>query len=516
MMEAPSDILVPSQIAYAQLNQLGIYYHGGGLPQACKWTTEAVARNQMDIAVFKYGTGVHVRYGFKESTALEMANSPSRVRVELPQGWAAIFGVSECPQDGELTTRLACITSHCDTVSGFTTPWQIRLEGQPWRIGEEGDICATALPPQGRWDDGRAMADAPLCAKQMPTFVEATRDVENRSMLTLGRDSNWPLSITLASEVDPTTSLSVIYEINWNGINWEDDEKSTDWCWDKFLEAARADNLSAPPALQRAGKPWMISLRKENNALRIILRENTRSTPEETGEPIMLLFAPRAVVKFRTVAPDAKQRLCNCISAPYQGRYQLTEQLIAQEWAMIASLGSIDEEGNVTESGTIPQHYRAQTSEAASGIERAFVESIYEAGLTTQNYDKGVDNFVRKYERNEAMSATVAMLQGRRNDHGWAVYFKQGPRRCLLLDTQDGLSSEETLWTALAAWATFKPRKTSPRKYPGKLYYPAEASHIFEKYWNYLTNLDEHPDFASESPICQERIWFRFQGPWLS
>jgi hypothetical protein len=28
-----------------------------------------------------------------------------------------------------------------------------------------------------------------------------------------------------------------------------------------------------------------------------------------------------------------------------------------------------------------------------------------------------------------------------------------------------------------------------------------EASHIFEKYWDCLTRLDEHPDFVSESPL---------------
>jgi hypothetical protein len=79
-------------------------------------------------------------------------------------------------------------------------------------------------------------------------------------------------------------------------------------------------------------------------------------------------------------------------------------------------------------------------------------------------------------------------------------------RRCLLLDTTDGITADETLWTALAAWASFKPRNASPRKYPGKLFYPTEASHIFEKYWDYLAQLDKHPSFASESPICQERM----------
>jgi hypothetical protein len=33
-----------------------------------------------------------------------------------------------------------------------------------------------------------------------------------------------------------------------------------------------------------------------------------------------------------------------------------------------------------------------------------------------------------------------------------------------------------------------------------------EASHILEKYWDHLTKLDQHPDFASESPKCQEQM----------
>jgi hypothetical protein len=251
----------------------------------------------------------------------------------------------------------------------------------------------------------------------MPTFIEATREVEIRAMLKLGRHSNWPLSITLASAINETTSLAVTYATDWSWINWEDDEKSVNWCWDKFKEAARIDNLSAPPALQRSDSVWGVDLRKENNAFRIILRENGKATPEEIGEPIMLLFTPRATIKFRSTAPDAKEQLCGNISAMHQGRYRLMEQLVTHEWAMISSLGNEDEVG------LIPQHYRAQTSQEAAGIERAYVESIYEAGSRTQVYDKGLDKFTRKFERKEAMSAIVAIAQGHRNDHGWAVYF---------------------------------------------------------------------------------------------
>jgi hypothetical protein len=83
---------------------------------------------------------------------------------------------------------------------------------------------------------------------------------------------------------------------------------------------------------------------------------------------------------------------------------------------------------------------------------------------------------------------------------------KQGSKRCLLLDTLDGLTLEEVFWTVLTCWAIFKPRDESPRKYPGRLYYPDEFSHIVHKYWNYLFNLPIHPDFVNESPICKERM----------
>jgi hypothetical protein len=338
-IKAPTNIMIPLQTTYAQLTRLGYFYQGEGLPRACRWTTDEITREQIEISVFKYGSDVHIEFSLMESSALDMANLPARIRVDLAQEWSVVFGIPVNPPDGELTTRLACITSHWDPVSGFTTPWQIRLEGQPKRSGEEGDICATAILPQERWDDDRAMADVPLCARQMPTFIETTREIEIRSMLKLGRDSNWPLSITLASAIDEKTSVAVTYEIDWDKINWEDDAKSVNWCWDKFMEAARNDNMSAPPALRRSDSVWSVGLRKENNAFRIILSESGKSTPEEIGEPITLLFAPRATIKFRSMASNAKEQLCGNISAMYQGRYRLMEQLVTQEWDMIASLG---------------------------------------------------------------------------------------------------------------------------------------------------------------------------------
>jgi hypothetical protein len=168
-------------------------------------------------------------------------------------------------------------------------------------------------------------------------------------------------------------------------------------------------------------------------------------------------------------------------------------------------IGAISDD---SETGEIPIQFRVEMPQVSQSEIEAIHGRILEAGLRTQNYDKGLDKFVRKFERNEAMSSTVAVHSGWQGDHGWAVYVKQGPRRALLLDTVDGLSSEEGLWTALASWATFNPRWAAKcrRRFPGRLYYPDEATHIFTKYWNHLADLSSHPDFVKESPICQAEM----------
>jgi hypothetical protein len=129
--------------------------------------------------------------------------------------------------------------------------------------------------------------------------------------------------------------------------------------------------------------------------------------------------------------------------------------------------------------------------------------SILEAGLKTQNYDKGIDKYVRKFDPDEESLAVVSIHQGWQGDHGWAVAFKQGPRRCLLLNTTDGLTDDEALWTALSARATFQPRLKMQRRFPGKLFYPNAVSHIIQDFWNHPEDLGSSPGFSERSPICQ-------------
>jgi hypothetical protein len=60
------------------------------------------------------------------------------------------------------------------------------------------------------------------------------------------------------------------------------------------------------------------------------------------------------------------------------------------------------------------------------------------------------------------------------------------------------------MWVALSAWATFEPRHNLPRSKPGTLYYPDEASHVFQAFWNHLGNLPAAPGFGDCSLVCQQ------------
>jgi hypothetical protein len=231
--------------------------------------------------------------------------------------------------------------------------------------------------------------------------------------------------------------------------------------------------------------------------MRIILKESGIWAPEDPdGPPPMILFGPKAVVKIRTTqqGPAALSEMTQVLHILYQGRYTIEREVPSREWALVGSFGG----------GQIPLQFYADPPEVSLAAMTAGNGAILEAALKTQNYDKGFDKFVRKFDPEQEMSALVAVEEGFQGDHGWAVVFKQGPRRCLLLDTTDGLTKDETMWVALSAWATFEPRHNVPRRKPGTLYYPDEASHVFQDFWNHLGNLPAAPGFDQCSPICQQ------------
>jgi hypothetical protein len=167
--------------------------------------------------------------------------------------------------------------------------------------------------------------------------------------------------------------------------------------------------------------------------------------------------------------------------------------LSTKEWALVAALNG----------GEIPiQHHVIRDGSVAieAGI---WNQRLFERGLKTQNYDKGFGRFVRKFKPDEPMEAIVFIAKGAHHEHGTAVFVTQEKRRCLLLDAAHGLSDEEALWHALLSWAKFQPRLKRPRVEPGQLFYQAEYSHVFEKYWDYLNKPEDHPEFSEESDFTQ-------------
>jgi hypothetical protein len=181
-----------------------------------------------------------------------------------------------------------------------------------------------------------------------------------------------------------------------------------------------------------------------------------------------------------------------------QGRYTIQEEVPSKTWALVGSIG------DSSHVGEIPLAYRNEAQH--SQLTLAVHKKVLEAGLRTQNYDKGMDKFVRKFDPDEEMSAFISVQSGWQTESAWSVYIEQGPRRCLLMDTVDGMQPEEVLWIALTAWVWFNPRAALPCTMPGRLYYPDEASHIFQQYWNHFSGLSSHPQFGNESPICQAEM----------
>jgi hypothetical protein len=272
-----------------------------------------------------------------------------------------------------------------------------------------------------------------------------------------------------------------------------------DWCWDRFKARAQEDQISMPAAFDQPGEIWNPFLRKENNSLRIILRRGLTWNAEDEGPVIAILHGPIATIKLRTTARNPIDQVNEGIASMYHGRYRIIE-VPSREWALVASFG------DDLQAGAIPTFHRFPMPKVSPPEIKAVHARLLETALRTQNYDRGLDKFVRKYENMEAMSATLAIQRGWQGEVGWAIFMKQGSKRCLLLDTVYGLSDDETIWAAMACWAAFKPRDEQPRKYPGRLYYPAQFSHIVEKYWSHFFDLPSHPDFTSESDTNKERM----------
>jgi hypothetical protein len=165
---------------------------------------------------------------------------------------------------------------------------------------------------------------------------------------------------------------------------------------------------------------------KEGNAFRVVIQEGNDSldtrSPELPRPPPFLLFGVKAEIRIQT---PSLQSLLDWMSALYPQGFAITEKLATNEWAFIGAFSG----------GSIPESHRLELADPNKAAPEAWNTAVLEAGLSTQNYDKGFDRFIRKFNPDGQMSATMAIQEGAHNDWGTTILFLQGDRRCLLLDT---------------------------------------------------------------------------------
>jgi hypothetical protein len=242
---------------------------------------------------------------------------------------------------------------------------------------------------------------------------------EVKALLKFWRDSECPLRVTVASILEGENSISVTYPIEWEWC-----EATVAWFLSKFTEAALRDGLQQLPVMAREGVSWLSVLRKENNLLRVVLHEKmmdevVASTPKDCGIPPLILYGPREEIRLGCAGLDVAEAYLRML---YPGKMSLTEQLPSKEWTMIGAIGD-----GVT-SGTIPDHHKSILDESLAVQVVAWNKRITDAGKRTQNYDKGLDRFVRKFDPDQELVATIAIAKGVHQDHGLAVYTAQQKR----------------------------------------------------------------------------------------
>jgi hypothetical protein len=154
-----------------------------------------------------------------------------------------------------------------------------------------------------------------------------------------------------------------------------------------------------------------------------------------------------------------------------------------KEWALIASI----------DGGEIPlKHLAVKSVEVAN--ELLWNRETFDAGLATQPYGSGLGEFAAKFKPKREYSATIAVEKDCHGDHGTAIFFERETRRWVISRTLHGLTDDEAFWFTMQAWAKFQPRLAKPRRDPGLLYYPAQYTHVVEKYWDVLNDPVTHPD----------------------
>jgi hypothetical protein len=251
------------------------------------------------------------------------------------------------------------------------------------------------------------------------------------------------------------------------------------------------DNLIGFPATARTGITWTRQCFIGDHYIHILLKELGVSTPEDDGPPCYLLFAPRASLKLRAESEEVAVRMTTMC---YDREPELVQKVHGKSWALIASIFG----GTVNPRHLVTLGQRMKLEEVTAWNRDTFLH-----GLASDPYRCGTGKFAAQFKPDKPYSATIAIEKGVHKDHGTAILFEQANRRCLVTRRLYGTSDEDTFWKVMKDWAQFQPRLARPRVNPGQLYYPSGYSHMFEIYWDFLTDPIHHPEVCHSAAISQ-------------
>jgi hypothetical protein len=243
-----------------------------------------------------------------------------------------------------------------------------------------------------------------------------------------------------------------------------------------------ADGLVGFPIFARPGIEIKRSCRIEDHLIHILLTEQNVPTTETDGTPYILLYAPRATFKFRCESIEVALRP---VTMCYNREPQVIQQHHGKTWSFIASI----------DGGGIPEKHRIQLvgehdlQKVAEWNTQTFI-----AGLASQPYGAGLGKFIAKFDSEEPYAAKIAVEKGVHDERATTIFFEQGVHRCLLTRRIHEATADEASWSAMKDWAEFQPKRSSRRSDPGQLFYPAEYTHVFQKYWDFLNDPLQHPD----------------------
>jgi hypothetical protein len=208
---APTTLQDLFQTAFGEIAASSPLYASSGIPGSSFWTIVPFTRESLDISVAKLGKGLTVSFAHKDLKGVPISEFPAAYTLVLVGKWFISFGPGEQATDTTVMQHLGNITSPWDRKS-YGHPSRVFLSAQPWRLSETGEILVSATPEYPQDANPYALNPRiPMNSIQPRTFTVATRPKEIGRLLKFGRDSDWPLYISVASTLDGTNSATVTY-----------------------------------------------------------------------------------------------------------------------------------------------------------------------------------------------------------------------------------------------------------------------------------------------------------------